>query len=285
MQFVKFAKKPPFFSKLIIIFVLMTVLFSCSRNNDDISLANFIINRTTQPVKMSDLKNNVWKKNHEVFESYIINRTASQFSNIFGMNPQALTDNDIVLSVFMAYDAGFWYIGCEVIDDVICSISPDSPYPFSGDCLEIFFTSRDLNSKKDMSSFIEYPNPNKKNSFFQCIIPAVQLENKANHFSLFRTDKEFIKELTNRGFQVDFQSEGKTWRAIARIPLIPFDTYSKIIGHNLFKMNIDFLDYDTETSIYDREHHWGFTPDNVFCLDREKPSVSVPYYMRKVKFR
>jgi hypothetical protein len=203
------------------------------------------------------------------------------------ITPQLLDKKNIDIKVYMARDSAFLYIASEILDGNILSVPSNSIYPYSGDCLEVFFAGDSLNSAFDINDIIKYSTSPNQSIFYQLQLPAVALEDSSYYLSYFRTDSTFKKNAFKSGFHVSIWKSDSLWSAEARIPIHAFEpqVVDRIKNHEPLKMNINYLDYDTKTAKWIKEDNWGFKPDNVFCPDTSEIHVNRPKFMRSVIFQ
>jgi hypothetical protein len=103
----------------------------------------------------------------------------------------------------------------------------------------------------------------------------------------WRTDPELRRHLLN---STDFSlAVGRTavgWNGEVRIPLAALDesVTAQIRGRSPLRLNIDYLDYDSELASRTDKTHFGFKPDNVFCRCADEDGVNVPRMMPAVVF-
>lgn len=237
-----------------------------------------------QKINIGDLALTEWADSFVVMETRSSNASDRQWESIRGRSPERLTQNDIGIGVYMARDNSYWYIALDASDDTV--LSSPSPYPYSGDCFEITFAGKELESPIGMDGHVQNPSHSGQAAFFQLQLPALELGNKADYFPEFRSDATFRADSIRLGFAVSIWPTQFGWRAEARIPFDSFEpqVLSRINAHETLKMNIDYLDYDERLAQRTPQDFWGFKPDNVFCLDIEERQVNVPRHMRSVVF-
>ena len=279
------------------VLILLASNFACGPSPVDCSAGVYEVKRITnsKPVDVSDHSLSEWNSSFMVMEITSRDRSPqsafiNQWKNIRGPAPSQLSAHDIELKVYMARDSSYWYIALDASDDkVLPSPSDDPPdYPYSGDCLEIFFAGTELDSSIDISRLkhAERQGSSNQAAFFQLELPSSELPDNKNYFAVDRTDSGFIDTCVSRGFQVAVWRTKTGWSAEARIPFGAFDdaVRSRINSGKPLKMNIDYLDYDNLLGVHTNAGSWGFTPDNVYCLDDQERHVNLPKYMRCVVF-
>jgi hypothetical protein len=210
-----------------------------------------------------------------------------QWTAINGRPPARLSQRDIGLKVYMATDRSYWYVAVDAVDDVVLGVPSSSVYPYSGDCLEIFFAGKNTESGADIHDHVSNPRASERQAaFFQLAIPPVALTDRAAHLPEWRTDARLRRGALSSGFAITAWKVRTGWRSEARIPLAAFDedVRSSFRRHSSLKLHLDYLDYDTRIAPRSQAGFQGFNPDNVICLDREQTHVSVPRLMRSVVF-
>lgn len=284
---------PPEIKKVEIIFLVLLSISQLFCSEKIVSPENqmrtgdtYRIKRLThsQTINVGDLALTEWGDSFVVMEIKSSNASERQWESIRGRPPTPVAQNDIEITVYMARDNSYWYIALDASDDKV--LPSPSPYPYSGDCLEVFFAGKELESPVGMDGYVQHPSHSAQAAFFELQLPAAELKNKADYFPEFRSDSTFRTDSMRPGFAVSIWSTQFGWRAEARIPFDSFEppVLSRINSHEIVKMNIDYLDYDERLAQRNAQDVWGFKPDNVFCLDTEERRVNVPKYMRPVVF-
>ena len=204
-----------------------------------------------------------------------------QWKNIRGRTPKTLSPADVGITVYMALDTEYWYVALEAHDDKVLPAPP--AYPYSGDCLEIFFAGKELDSPRD---FHDHLDDQAEAAFFQFELP-VGITGSGYYFSEWRTGSTFRTNVIGSGFMASAWTTASGWSGEARIPIAAFEpeVRSRIELGETLKMNIDYLDYDIRTARQDEDDDWGFLPDNVLCLDAAEENANTPKYMRSVIFK
>lgn len=212
---------------------------------------------------------------------------ALQFRLINGRSPRALTRRDIAFSVYMAFDAAFWYVALEARDDIVRAVGRATLFPYSGDCLEVFLAGRNLESRADMHNHVTNPGASRNQAaFLQLDIPAFGLSDPARYLQDWRTDATLRRRALATGLRVTTWRTASGWAAEVQIPFAAFesDVQERIRAQAPLKLAIDYVDYDGALATRNGPGA-GFNPDNVMSLDREQERVSVPGLMRRVVFQ
>jgi hypothetical protein len=211
-----------------------------------------------------------------------------QLKMINGRSPVPLRKNDAGLEVYMAVNQSFWFIAANVTDDAIVSVARSSVYPYSGDCLEIFFAGMNLDSGADLHDHVSNPRARPDQAaFLQLAIPAAGLDEPLAYMPDWRTDASIKRRAVKAGFSVSTWRTRAGWSAEARIPLtvLESEVRTSIQAHVPLKLNVDYLDYDRAIAPRTAAGFHGFNPDNVISLDRQQDRLSVPRLMRSVSFQ
>ncbi|HKQ79857.1 MAG TPA: hypothetical protein VJ810_39555 [Blastocatellia bacterium] len=224
-----------------------------------------------------------WDISFIVLEITPQNASKHQWKDIRGERPDRVVPNDFGIKVYMARDKSYWFIALDATDDKVIRSNP----PYSGDCLEVFFTGKQLDSPIEMSGLVNVSA--NQAALFQLTLPAADLDDKNNldSFPRHRTDDAFKdSKLIRSEFVANMWVTNNGWSAEARIPLeaLEPEVLGQLNGKRQLKMNIDYLDYDVRPAVKTTLNKSGFKPDNVFCLDDEEKRVNVPKYMRTVMF-
>jgi len=267
----------------------------CKPSDCERKVEPFLVKRFRSPetIDLTDKSLSEWDDYYLVMEVFVKHNLAtdksgrkSEWADIRGHQPKALEEGDIHLKVYMAYSGSYWYMAVDALDDEIKSVPPSSERPFSGDCVEIFFAGRELDSIQPISSHVARSKDVTRKAFFQLMIPAQPLDSDAYYFSKERTDRGFKESATSSDNIFSIWSEGPRWKAEVKMSLDSFDGYVRplINGGSPLKMGIDYLDYDLRLAKFTPEDDWGFRPDNVYCLDEKECQVNIPKCMRPVIF-
>jgi hypothetical protein len=251
--------------------------------------APFLVGRlTSRTVNVTDKSLAEWDRSLLVFEVPPARALDFQLKTINGRAPLLLRKNDAGLVVYMAVNQAFWFIAATVTDDAVVSVDPSSIYPYSGDCLEIFFAGKNLESGADLHDHVSNPRaPSDQAAFLQLDIPAAGLDEPLIYLPDWRTDANIRRGAVKAGFSVNVWRTRTGWNTEARIPLAVFESEvrASIQKHVPLKMNIDYLDYDRAIAPRTPAGFQGFNPDNVIALDRQQERLSVPRLMRAVTFQ
>lgn len=233
-------------------------------------------------IKVDDNSLNDWNDSLIVMKIKPEDAKNLQWTKIRGRPPKPLSSDDIFIKVFMARDEQYWFVAMEARDDKL--LTGPSGYPYSGDCLEIFFAGKELDSETDFHYHVEASESSNQAAFFQLEIPAGVIT--GDYFPEWRTDTRIRKNAIDSGFMASIWKTASGWNAEMKIPLHLFEqeVCSRIKHREVLKINIDYLDYDSRTARQNNADDWGFLPDNVFCLDAAEENVHTPKYMRSIIF-
>lgn len=237
-----------------------------------------------QSINVDDHSLNDWNDSLKVVSISAKDAQSRQWKKIRSRSPKTLGANDIGITVYMARDADYWYVAVQADDDTVLSASPE--YPYSGDCLEVFFVGRDFEATKDFHFMVQPSATSPQAAFFQLELAPIAAARGWDYFPAWRTDARFRQNALSSGFRVVAWRTPSGWSAEARIPLAAFepDVRRRIERGEAMKMAIDYLDYDTRTAMRSEADGWGFMPDNVLALDMAEANVNTPRYMRSVTF-
>jgi hypothetical protein len=210
-----------------------------------------------------------------------------QLALINGSRPSPLTPNDAGLKALMATDASYWYIAAEVTDDVVLGVPASSPYPYSGDCLEIFYAAKSLDSGADIHEHVSHPRaPSSQAAFLQVDLPAATLSDASAYLPDWRTDPTIRRMAVRAGFSTTTWRTPTGWTVEARIPRAIFEpeVQKAIERHSPLKLHVSLLDYDKRIAQRTQADFHGFNPDNVIALETEQHRLSTPRFMRTLVF-
>ena len=197
--------------------------------------------------------------------------------------PQSTRARGSLMSIFMAHDDDYWYLGVDVTDEKVVAGLPE--YPYSGDCFELFFAGTQVDSGRDIHALID-PGPGRR-AFLQLQIPQRPLKALVEHFSTWRTDPALTQRAIQDGVMVSSSTDQHQWRAELRIPFKSFDdeVLDRIGKRQPTKLGFDYLNYNNHI-VRERtaDNRWGFDPDEVYADAREE-NVNVPRCMRPLHFQ
>jgi len=222
-----------------------------------------------------------WNVSLPTMEISVPDMTSPQWQRIRDAVPRPL----FAIKVYMTWDDRYYYIAGDVLDNAVRAVPATSPYPYSGDCIEVYFAAKQMNSRLDIHDLVEGGTRGQA-AFFQLEVPPVTLHDPRVHFADWRTDRAFVDQAMRLGFAASSWVEGSRWRAELRIPLEAFESQvvKAIQNGERLKVGLDYLDYSGRLAERNEKDNWGFRPDRVFCLDPDERYVKVPACMRSIVF-
>jgi hypothetical protein len=237
-----------------------------------------------QTINVGDHSLSEWEAKQAVMSIGADTAEQHQRRQIRGRAPLAVSAGDAAVTVYMARDETYWYVGVDIQDDIVLSGSP--AYPYSGDCLEVFFVGQQLDSDQDFHQRVISSRSSDQRAFFQLELLAGATVDSWDYFPEHRTGVRFRGDALRQGFTASTWITALGWAGEARIPFAAFeaDVQARIERGEALKMNINYLDYDTRIASRTATDGWAFRPDNVFGLDPTEANVNVPRYMRSVRF-
>jgi hypothetical protein len=261
---------------------------SIGSNTTQVAQSPFRIHHLSpgQKIVVGDRLLSEWSSDFGVMEISSEKASTMQWKKLFRGAALPVGPGDISLKAYMSWDDSYWYMAVDAHDDKVLAVPASSSYPYSGDCLEVFFAGNYLDFKADFHELVARARSPEQAAFFQIDFPAVQLTDPSVYMPEWRTDANFKRQALHSGFEVSVWAHKEGWSGEARIPMSSFEpsVLSKIRGHMALKMEIVYLDYDRKIADRTQESNWGFNPENVFSLSSEEDAVNVPAYMRQVQF-
>ena len=112
-----------------------------------------------------------WSEDYKVLEIPASQAASLQWQTIRGSDPKPVGANQFQMKVYMAWDSRNWYVASKAKDDELHPVSSSSLYPYTGDCVELYFVGAEPDSAGDFHRLVAQASP-QQSAFLQLEVPA-----------------------------------------------------------------------------------------------------------------